>query len=405
MSGRGRGTAVPRGGERAFVLTGATGFLGGHLMAALLERGDRLVVLGRPSKSVPLAERISRFLDWSGQGDRRARVEPVEADLLETDCGLSADRYAELKARAWPIIHCASDTRFSELKRREITEANVHGLRGVLGLAADSRTPFFHYISTAYVAGSGRSRCPESPAGSGPFTNVYEETKARAEVEVRETCTRLSIPWAMIRPSIVYGDSRTGRSTRFNAIYFHVKSLQFIRDIYLNDLRTNGGRKSREHGVSLDADGVLHLPLRVFLPHRGRINLISIDYFVAAALVLIDRAEAGAVYHLTSDKPGTPDELAAYCEAFLKIRGLEIIYGPRDGTALNPPEALLNKFIEAYRPYLADTRSFDRARTERATGGLRVPELTYESFARCMDYAVRVSWGADLSGSPWPGGS
>lgn len=399
MSDGESGTPANRGRERTFVLTGATGFLGGHLMAALLERGDRLFVLGRPSKGVSLDERITGFLDWLGLGNRRDRVETVESDLLMPFCGLNADRYAALSARPWPIIHCASDTRFSELKRREITDTNVHSLKRIIGLAEDSRAPFFHYVSTAYVAGTGCSRCPESPAGSGQFANVYEETKAQAERDVTALCTRLSIPFTIIRPSIVYGDSRTGRSTRFNALYFHVKSLQFIRDIYLNDLWNNEGRKSQEHGVSLDKNGILHLPLRVFLPRRGSINLVPIDYFVAASLAIFDHADAGFVYHVTSDASKKLDELAAYCESYLKIRGIEIIYGPPSGAALNPPEALLNRFIEAYRPYLADTRRFDRAHTDQATGGLRVPELTYEIFERCMNYAVSVNWGDGIKSS------
>ena len=396
MSGSENDIAAKRGGMRTYVLTGATGFLGGHLMGALLERGDRLVVLGRPSKGVSLDARISVFVDWLGQGSRRDRVETIESDFLRPCCGLSEDRYKALRARSWPIIHCASDTRFSELKRGEITDANVHSLKGILGLADGSKAPFFHYVSTAYVARTGCSPCPESPADSGEFANVYEETKARAEREVAELCTRLSIPFTIIRPSIVYGDSRTGRSTRFNALYSHVKSLQFIRDIYLNDLRDNEGRKAREHGVSLDQNGFLHLPLRVFLPRRGCIDLVPVDYFVAAALAILDRAKAGFVYHVTSDAPKKLDELAVYCESFLKIKGIEIIYGPPSGAALSPPEALLNRFIEAFRPYLADTRRFDRAHTDEATGGLRVPELTYENFERCMNYAVSVNWDAGI---------
>jgi nucleoside-diphosphate-sugar epimerase len=387
------GGTKDEGRERTFVLTGATGFLGGHLMAALLERGDRLVVLGRPSKGASLEKRISRFLEWSGQACRRDRVETLEADLLEPRCGLSADRYETLLAEAGPIIHCASDTRFSELKRREITDANVTSLKGILKLAEDSRASFFHYVSSAFAAGTGRSICPESPVGSGEFANVYEETKAQAERDVVEACTRFSIPFTLIRPSIVYGDSRTGRSTRFNALYFHVKSLQFIRDIYLEDARTNAGRKSREHGVSLDDDGILHLPLRIFLPRRGCLNLVPIDYFVTASLAILDRAQAGFVYHVTDHHPRDLEEIAAYCESFLKIKGIEFHYGPSNGAALSPPEALLDKFIEAYRPYLADTRRFDRAHTDQATGGLRVPELTYENFERCMNYAVDVNWG------------
>ena len=51
------GCPCARGTAAAVILTGATGFLGGHLMAALLQRGERLVILGRASAGASLADR------------------------------------------------------------------------------------------------------------------------------------------------------------------------------------------------------------------------------------------------------------------------------------------------------------------------------------------------------------
>jgi thioester reductase-like protein len=62
-------------GVSTLVLTGATGFLGGHLMAALLRKGERLIVLGRASAGQSLAERIARQLRWFGLDDRGDQIE------------------------------------------------------------------------------------------------------------------------------------------------------------------------------------------------------------------------------------------------------------------------------------------------------------------------------------------
>ena len=70
-------------GVNTFVLTGATGFLGGHLMAALVKSGERLIVLGRASPELSLAERVGRQLHWFGLDDRSDQVETLEGDLLE----------------------------------------------------------------------------------------------------------------------------------------------------------------------------------------------------------------------------------------------------------------------------------------------------------------------------------
>ncbi len=388
--------------ETAIILTGATGFLGGHLMAALLARGDRLVILGRASGGRSLADRIRDLLGWFGLGDGSGRIETVEADLQRPRCGLEKRRYEALCAHAGPIIHCASDTRFSELKREEITETNLRGLQRIVELAVDSRAPFFHYVSTAYAAGKMSGCCPEELACTSDFFNVYEETKSRAEREVAARCRREGLRYTIIRPSIVYGDSRSGRSTRFNALYHPVKSLAYLREIYLNDLQNHGGQKARSCGMSLQCGDVLRLPLRVFLVRRGRVNLVPVDYFVSAVERILEHGESGAIYHPTSDSPRTIDDLAAYCQSFLKIEGIEIIEGPPNGTPLNPPEALFQKFIEPYLPYLADTRTFDRRQANRATFGLEPPEFSYDVFERCMSYAVSVDWrdGANLLSMP-----
>lgn len=378
---------------QTYVLTGATGFLGSHVLAALLQRGDRVIVLGRRSVGESLATRIDTVLAWFDLRERSSRIETAEVDLSKPLCGLAPDRYQTLCDNAGTIIHCASDTRFSEQHRRESTATNVDSLEQIIGFAKDSNAPWFHYVSTAYAAGMASGHCPEAPVALGTFVNVYEETKARAEQEVAARCTRYAIPFTIIRPSIVYGDSRSGRANRFNALYNHVKSLYYIREIYLQDIYEQGGRKSREHGICLDDNGILHIPLKVVVTRRGHINLIPIDYFVSATLSILEQGKAGTTYHLTSDVPKTVEDLALYCESFLKMQGIEIVNQNTPAVAFNPPEALFNRFIAPYLPYLSDTRTFDRSTTDDVTAGLIPPEFTYAVFERCMAYAVGVHWG------------
>ncbi len=382
------------GGVRraSVIITGATGFLGGHLLAALLRRGERVVALGRPRGEETLAARMGKLLEWFGLQECAERLKTLEVDPRKPRCGLDEERYRELCASSSPIVHCASDTRFSERMRAEVTEANLTALEGLLALAIDSRAARFHYISTAYVAGKRSGECPEELTRDGGFTNVYEETKALAERRVAESCLKAKVPYTIIRPSVVYGDSRTGRSTRFNALYHPVKSLSALREMYENDIRLHGGKRARTYGIEFAETGALKLPLRFFLPHRGRINLIPVDYFTSAVLSVMDRGEAGGVFHLTTDSPKSFDDLTAYCLRYLDIEGIRIVDGYAGGASLSPPESLLQRYLEPYLPYFSDTRHFSRERAVRATGGLPVPELTYDVFKRCMDYAVSVDW-------------
>jgi hypothetical protein len=180
-------------------------------------------------------------------------------------------------------------------------------------------------------------------------------------------------------------------------LYFPIKSLQHIKDIYLNDIKNNGGNKSREGGISLDSDGFLNLPLRMYLPRKGSINLIPVDYFVATTMMIIENNSAGGIFHLTNNSPMTPETLAVYTGQFMKVRGLEIIYGRAcDNVMRNPAEELFDGFIEPYRPYFSDTRVFERTNTDAVSGGLQPPEFTYEIFERCMEFAGRAQWGKKL---------
>lgn len=388
---------MPYKRKRIIALTGATGFLGSHLMAALIIEGYSIIVLGRSAKDETLKERISRLLGWFGIENRLGQVTCFDADLSKDRLGIADEEYSVLCSLVNSVIHCASDTSFSENKREKVMTANIENLKGILEFAKNANANYFYYISTAYVAGLSNNTCEEILPAGKLFTNVYEESKAGAENIIARFCKNNSINLSIIRPSIVYGDSQTGRSLKFNALYFPVRSAQTIRDIYLNDLNNNGGIKAAKNGIYIDNEGYLFLPLKIYLPEEGDINIIPVDYFVNATIEIIENCQEGGIFHLTNSFPTTMKTVAKYYSKLMKVRGVEIIYGILpDNTLRNPAEELFDRFIEPYRPYLADQRKFDRTNTDRVTKNLTPPEFTYEIFKICMEYAIKVNWGANF---------
>ena len=384
-------------GDEKYLLTGATGFLGSHIMAALLLQGKGVVIVGRPSGGDSLKERIRRLLNWLGIAHLEGLLEFHETDFLKRRLGLGRDEYENLCNRGLSIIHCASDTSFAEKNRERVMKANVESLTELLSFARKSRTACFHYVSTAYAAGTDNIECPETMVKSAHFTNVYEESKAHAEHMVSERCREGEVPYTIIRPSIVYGDSVTGISLRFNALYYPIRSLQHIRDIYLDDIKNNKGIKSAECGIYINDEGVLHLPVRIFIPHEGTINLIPVDYFTETILSILEKPVSETFYHITSNNPESLVRLVSYTERFLNITGIKVVIGASGAHEMrNPPEELFNHFIKAYRPYISDKRIFLRENTDRATRGALPPDLSYEIFQRCMAFAVSTDWGKNL---------
>ena len=378
-------------------LTGATGFLGSHLMATLLSKGYNIIVFGRSAKNESLEERISRLLQWFGIDSCLDQVTCVDTDLSQDNLGIPTGEYSRLCSVVDSVIHCASDTSFSESKREKVMAANINNLKGILEFSKNAHVNFFHYISTAYVAGTGVTYCKETLSSVKTFTNVYEESKAEAEKIISRFCEKNSICLSIIRPSIVYGDSQSGRSLKFNALYFPVRSAQTIRDIYLNDILNNGGLKAAKNGIFIDKEDYLFLPLKIYLPHEGNINIIPVDYFVNTTIKIIENCSSNGIYHLTNPFHTTMKIIAKYYEQLMKVKGVEIIYGPMpDDLLRNPAEELFDRFIEPYRPYLSDNRVFDRTNTILATDNLNPPEFTYDIFKTCMEYAIKVNWGTSI---------
>ena len=381
------------------LVTGATGFLGSHLAVALLRAGYRVAVLARASKGLSARDRIARLARWfSLDGDARS-IEIVEGDLLDPDWAKAALAGAGGAFRYDEIVHCASNTAFAERKRAEVEAANIGGLKTILDLAVRGGCVFFHHISTAYAAGRRTGLCPEDWVESGPFTNVYEETKARGEIMARETCRREGIRLNVYRPTVVAGDSTTGRTLRFNALYYPVKAALSIRDLFMDDLRNGRGEKAAEVGIRLTRGGRLYIPIRIETRPGAGINLIPVDHCVRAFMAIFEEGLEGDIYHIANPVPTPLEDLVAYGKRRFELEGIEACGQEAFARApKNTLELLYDSYLEVYRPYMQDERTFERAHAgpilERR--GVACPVFDYHLFARLMDFAVDAAWGARL---------
>jgi len=200
------------------VVTGASGFVGSHIVDELLRQGASVRCLLRPTSS-------TRWLDGK----------PVEITRLELRDGERLE--ASVRGADW-IVHAAGLTHARS--PREFHEVNVGGTERMLraASAAGDRLQRFLLISSQAAAGPAVEGKPVTETERPDPVSHYGATKRRAEeltMLLKET-----LPVVAIRPPAVYGPRDDSLLRVFTAAKWHV--LPILRE---------GGRFSLIHAEDL----------------------------------------------------------------------------------------------------------------------------------------------------------
>lgn len=360
-------------GSAHHLVTGATGFLGGALVLELLARTEATiwcVVRARPGK--PAADRLNAALAAAAAayGQQRllraaaARCQAVPGDVTEPLCGVNR---AGLPAMS-QVWHAAASLAYKDSRREEILQHNLGGTRQAMALARELGARCFNYISTAYVAGTRNGRIPATAVPAGTVSNnAYEDSKVRAENSVLAagfTITRI------FRPTIVIGHSETFAATSLNGFYALLDGFAALRDAARSQ---PAGRASRPLRIRGDADA------------RG--NLIPVDR-VATAAVGVARADGeSGFYHLANTEQSRNGDTMSVIAREL---AMETPVFTSDTAGFSRVEAIADRNLTFFRPYLSGTKEFDVANVARLVGSsvLSVP-LGHERLVPYLDWYRR----------------
>lgn len=321
---------------RTLLVTGATGFMGGHFLFWRMQGPGRCIALVRGKQQANAEKRLTDALDqyalsygatfspqrWASVG--AVMLGDVSRSLCDQD---EAAIQSLTEAHVDDVWHYAATLRFSENQRTEIERHNLQGTRNALALAARIGAKRFILVSTAYAAGLLSGEIPEAlhPTG-GQFVNAYEELKCKAEHEAQAFCDANGIDLRIIRPSIVVGPSNTHRSGG-TATGLYV----FLRVLYR--MRKN---------IAVDAQHFT-IPATAELP----LNMIPIDQAVRDLLYLEQKHfPGGPVYHITAQDELTLDDVRT--SAFHNL-GLEPPrFADPAATKTNPLEQLFDQYLHSY---------------------------------------------------------
>jgi nucleoside-diphosphate-sugar epimerase len=166
------------------LITGATGFIGGHLARRLLEEGYQVRCLVRASSDTSPLEQLD--------------VQLTVGDLTDADSLTPAVEGCQY------VLHCGalvSDWAGTE----EIATINVGGTGSLLHAAVTASIKrFIHFSSTDVYGYPDQSQTDETYTATR-FRNWYAQTKLQAEAEVHQAETEHALTTVILRPATVYG--------------------------------------------------------------------------------------------------------------------------------------------------------------------------------------------------------
>ena len=170
------------------LVTGATGFVGGHVAAALCRRGHEVRALVRAG---------SRTEGLLGLG-----VTLCPGDIHEPASLRAAMRECDA------LFHVAADYRLWARRPQELYDTNVTGTANAMQAAIDAGIAKVVYTSTVGVLGPDPSGVAdeETPSVLGHMTGHYKRSKFLAEERVRAMCRLQGLPVTIVMPSTPVGE-------------------------------------------------------------------------------------------------------------------------------------------------------------------------------------------------------
>ena len=194
------------------LITGATGFLGGAVVAEMMEqdRASELLLLVRASTPTDGLKRMAeRLRSFSVPASRIASLKAdqiVVGDIAQLNSFISDSRLQDVTS----VINCAAVTSFGN--NPKIWPVNVDATTAFADAARRwPKLKRFLHVGTAMACGvQSNSPVLESYEPGGTAQHLVPYTKSKAAVEMHLRNEMPELPLVVARPSIVVGHSRLG---------------------------------------------------------------------------------------------------------------------------------------------------------------------------------------------------
>jgi nucleoside-diphosphate-sugar epimerase len=339
-------------------VTGATGFLGLHLVRELIRDRRVALILLAHAGSGDAMSRVLAFLELTGAppqviADARRRMTVFHVDVVAPRLGLAERDFQGLAGQLDAVWHSAGNVRLNA-DLAALRKVNVDGTRHVLDLVrTGTHRPALFHVSTAFVAGTRRQGTAyedELDHGDG-FENPYEQSKYEAEVLVREWSARHGRPVVVLRPSILV----TGRPPHPD---LPAHPLEFLNRSFAPARRLLGLAGPRaQHEMP---------EVRIVGSRSGHLNFMPVETAAAAMVRLSQRLPACGVdtYHVVHGRDVPVPVVVEVMRHLTPVR-LKLVAEPPANPTLLEHYARLHRSIA---PVLLHQRWFDDRRARMVLG-------------------------------------
>ncbi|HWK03652.1 MAG TPA: amino acid adenylation domain-containing protein [Puia sp.] len=220
------------------LLTGATGYLGAHVLSQLLTGfpSIHVFVIVRAGNNKDAMERLTAKLKYYFGNDLYSaalnRITILAADLADERFGLKPADYAYLETTIDAVINCAANVRHYGSKY-DFQRDNIDTVTSLIGFSTGGKPKDFHHVSTLSIA-TGRLKDRENvfftefDCDKGQvIDNLYSWSKLEAEKKIL-AAGEMGLSFNIYRVSNLSFDSITGvfqENIDTNAFYARMRSF------------------------------------------------------------------------------------------------------------------------------------------------------------------------------------
>jgi nucleoside-diphosphate-sugar epimerase len=360
-----------RKSDPAVLVTGATGFIGRHVVSRLLLARRRVVILARRRAGLTGEQRVAEVF---GELSRRW-LEVVEADLANLT--VLRSEITRLGSSIDTVIHCAGETSFLAGDGESTRGTQIDGSLALVKMLRPGGLRSWVHISTAFVCGRREGMLYENETDLGQeFHNSYERLKLELEIRLKQNCRQLGVDLRIFRPSVVVGGApSTPGGAPSNLL------VAFLRLLI---------------ALSCKA-GARNTPLRIQGRPQARFNIVPVEYVATAIERLTDDPEAsGKTIHLVAKNPPTQKRMLEMMSARLDLHNLHLVNATEELRNPSPLEMRVARLLSPYRDYLQQDVQFDDSAARRLLGRHRIEPPVIDD--RELERFLKLAWFSERNG-------